>query len=362
MAKAQKKKKAEVILTPAEKFQQYVTLKNATRCILGVEDEYKIYVRLEKDFANLAKEAEVNPFEGSEKCMELSRECAVAAEKLKAKLPTEKKEDSQTVTTTAKEREERAKLNGKTKKVSKTKIALILLAVLVVAFIVCYNVAPTRYLIAGAERAMGLEEWAMASYDKLGDYKDSPLQSDQTRLLIEKKMIKEAKKGSWISFGSEKATLTDEANQWVVLEKKDGVATLAKVVGISMNYHETNEKVTWDKSDLRNYLNGEFLDKMFHETERSCLLENDVPASDNTVYSVKGGEATKDLVFILDEEEYAKYKKALGEKANCIRLRTPGNDQTTTAYTSYRRKVVPYGIPVDDPGACVRPIIRVKFE
>ena len=39
MAKAPaKKKKKEVVLTPAEKFQQYKTLMRATRCIIKVTD------------------------------------------------------------------------------------------------------------------------------------------------------------------------------------------------------------------------------------------------------------------------------------------------------------------------------------
>ena len=46
MAKAPaKKKKKEVVLTPAEKFQQYKTLMRATRCIIKVTDEYKIFLK-----------------------------------------------------------------------------------------------------------------------------------------------------------------------------------------------------------------------------------------------------------------------------------------------------------------------------
>ena len=56
MAKGdKKKKKKEVIeLTPAERFVQLKTLKRATRCLLVDEDVYRIYVRLTKDFAQIA--------------------------------------------------------------------------------------------------------------------------------------------------------------------------------------------------------------------------------------------------------------------------------------------------------------------
>ena len=113
MAKAPaKKKKKEVVLTPAEKFQQYKTLMRATRCIIKVTDEYKIFVRLAKDFEQLYQEGQADPFEGLEECPELSRQCREKAEALKAKLPSEEEGSSQTVTTTAKEREERVKEAG----------------------------------------------------------------------------------------------------------------------------------------------------------------------------------------------------------------------------------------------------------
>lgn len=90
MAKAPaKKKKKEVVLTPAEKFQQYKTLMRATRCIIKVTDEYKIFVRLAKDFEQLYQEGQADPFEGLEECPELSRQCREKAEALKAKLPSE---------------------------------------------------------------------------------------------------------------------------------------------------------------------------------------------------------------------------------------------------------------------------------
>ena len=38
--KRRKKQPEEIILTPAEVFAQLTTLKSATRCILGIEDEY----------------------------------------------------------------------------------------------------------------------------------------------------------------------------------------------------------------------------------------------------------------------------------------------------------------------------------
>ena len=82
---------------------------------------------------------------------------------------------------------------------------------------------------------------------------------------------------------------------------------------------------------------------------------------DNEKYKTKGGIATKDYVCIFDTIEYEKYRDVLKGKANCLRLRTPGNKLNTTVCTSYQKELILYGIPVDDPGVCVRPVILVKY-
>ncbi len=388
MAKAPaKKKKKEVVLTPAEKFQQYKTLMRATRCIIKVTDEYKIFVRLAKDFEQLYQEGQADPFEGLEECPELSRQCREKAEALKAKLPSEEEGSSQTVTTTAKEREERAKEAGRKKKISKTKVTVIAAFVLVIALAVSYKVTPTRYLIAGAERVVGLNKYAMESYGKLGDYKDSQEKmkearyayadslgddqmeqarylfellakkgykdSDARELAIEKALIEKAEPGKTVHFGKD---------SWILLEKKDGEARLARKTGLEAAvFHDTDEAVTWETCDLRAYLNGTYLQEEFTEAERQDMAQMSLENPDNEKYKTKGGIATKDYVCIFDTIEYEKYRDILKGKANCLRLRTPGNKPNTTVCTSYQKELILYGIPVDDPGVCVRPVILVKY-
>ena len=192
MAKTPKNKKV-VVLTPVEKFEQLTTLKNATKCILNIEDEYDIYVKLQKEFAELGEKAKKDPFEGCEQCAALSEECKNKAEELKLKLPKEQKVDSQTVMTTAKEREEK---EGQKKKGKGKWIALIIV-VLIVAAAVCYKATPTRYYIAGWEQALGMDNYALKSYARLGDYKDSV----QKKMEIKKIILGETKAGQTISFG-----------------------------------------------------------------------------------------------------------------------------------------------------------------
>lgn len=350
MAKGDKKRKnkknREVIeLTPAEKFIQLQTLKRATRCLLVDEDVYNIYVRLVKEFEELGKLGEETPFEGCEECAALSQECAALAEEWKKKLPEERKVESRTVITTVREQEKR----GNQKK-GKGKWVFLGILVLIALCIVCYRVPATRYMIAGLENAMGFDGVARDSYVKLGDYKDS---RDQI-VKLEQKNMAEVKTGGVVTFGHD---------EWMVLERKDGKALLAKYMADNKHpYHDKKENVTWEKCSLRQYLNGEFLNEYFSEEERAVIEETIVPCQNNAEFGTDGGEDTLDKVFLMDESQYEKYKKKLKDKSKTMRLRTPGKDATSTTYVSALKEIVTYGFPVEQNGACIRPVMWVKYQ
>lgn len=389
-----KKQQEEIVLTPEEVFAQLVSLKNATRCILGIEDEYKIYVRLTKDFAELGAKAETEPFEGSDQCAALSEECSRKAEELKLKLPEKKEEESRTVTTTMREKEQKL---GRKK--GKEKWVVLALFVFVVALAVCYKAAPTRYLIAGLENSLSLKKYAMESYYSLGDYKDSPdkakevryeyatsLQEDEcweeawvlfhrlakndfrdsvSRVLsVEKKMLADTKPGEKVHFGN---------SEWVLLDKQDGNALLARFNTIQGKktqdspiagevYEPTGDKVTWENSSLRAYLNNDFMKEEFSVEEQKVIQDTNLSCDDNKIYGTKGGKDTVDKVYIFSVDEIEKYADILKNKAKSLRLRTPGKDQDSTAYYSHLQEVVYYGFPVDQKGVYNRPVLWVRYE
>ncbi len=394
MAKVKKKKKQEeIILTPEEKFAQLVALKKATRCILGIEDEYNIYVRLTKDFAELGREAEQSPFEGAEQCASLSEECSRRAEELKRKLPDQKEEISRTVTTTLKEKE---KTSGKKGKGIWIFAGILILAVIAV---ISYKADPTRYLIAGMERSLSLKKYAMESYYHLGDYRDSKEKAKETRyeyassleedgeweearelfyrlsreeyqdsadrvVAVEKKIMAEAEPGKTIPFG---------ASRWIVMDKKDGSVFLARTRTIQGKHAEeapipgevyegSARKVTWDNSSLRSFLNDSFIREEFLTGEQAAIQDTRLVRADNKEYGTKGGKDTTDKVYIMDDEEIMKYAGVLGNKAKSLRLRNPGYDQSSTAYFSHLKEVVYYGFPVDQKGVYNRPVLWVRFE
>lgn len=347
MAKGdKKKKKKEVIeLTPAEQFVQLQTLKRATRCLLVEEDVYNIYVRLVKDFAELGELGKQSPFEGWEECAALSEECAALAEEWKKKLPAERKVESRTVTTTVREQEK----TGAQKK-GKGKWVVLGVVVLAVLFIVCYHVPSSRYQIAGLMEKIGFEELAMDSYTKLGDYSDSREQI----VRLEQKSLGTVKLGTVVTFGKE---------QWIVLDRQEGKALLSLYMADNKHpFHDKKEEITWENCTLRTYLNHEFISESFMPEEQKIIADTSVTNGVNPEFGTDGGKDTMDKLYLMNETEYVKYKKRLKDKAKTMRLRTPGKDATSTTYVSALKEVVTYGFPVDENGACIRPMMWVQYE
>lgn len=370
MAKDQKKKKQQVIeLTPAEKFVQLQTLKRATRCMYVEQDVYDVYIKLVKDFAELDSIGSKTPFEGWEQCAALSEECAALAEDWKKNHSTDRVVESRTVTTSAKQREQQ---DGDKKKGKGKWIALAVL-VLIVGFLVCYNVDVTRYQIAKLEEAIGFEDWAMDSYETLGEYKDS-----ENRILeIQKQAIRETKKGNTVTFGTipttnAKGEIVHADCSWIVLDKQGDSVLLTKQSAINdIPYHDSDEAVTWEQCTLRKELNSDFMERTFSPQERKIIIASQVRCNNNETYQTEGGETTTDYVFIMNEDEVRQYRKQLGSKLKTMRLRTPGKEKDTTTYVSALGQVgdkekvvdiVDYGFPVERNGACIRPTMWVDCK
>ena len=378
-----RQRKKEQRLTPQEQFERLLALKKATRCILGAEDKYKIFVRLTEDFRKLGEkqqEAE-EPFENLEECFSLSEECRAEAEKLEQELPAEEQEESQTVMTTARERE-----TGQKK--GKGKWIALALVVLVAAAAIGYKSAPTRYILAGWEESLGLDEQAMKSYEFLGDYKDSRERAKETAYDYAVGLGDQSPKAAWRQFHAlaeshykdsaerEKnielrlidkakpgATVMYGASKWIVLEKANGKAVLAKSKGMSrQKYHDAEGRVEWDTCSLRKYLNSEFSDSTFTPEEKEQLIVTRLSNPGSSRYSTKGCGDTEDQVYIFSEEEFGRYRDVLKGRAKNMRLRTPGKEEDTTEFVSYEGELVYYGIPAADEGAAIRPVICVKYE
>ncbi|MCL2496063.1 MAG: DUF6273 domain-containing protein, partial [Clostridiales bacterium] len=104
---------------------------------------------------------------------------------------------------------------------------------------------------------------------------------------------------------------------WVVLEVKEGKAlVLSDKILSKRAYHSSNIPITWEKCDLRRYLNGQFYDFTFSAAEKRRIIATMAPNNDNPLYDTPGGNDTIDKVFLLSLEEIARYFGDSGEQGN----------------------------------------------
>lgn len=97
--------------------------------------------------------------------------------------------------------------------------------------------------------------------------------------------------------------------EWIVLENLMGKKLLlTKDILGNHPYHMTRSlAITWDKCDLRKYLNSDFIQQAFTSIEQSKIRPATIPNPDNQWYGTKGGGNTSDRVFLLSIDECVRY-------------------------------------------------------
>lgn len=94
---------------------------------------------------------------------------------------------------------------------------------------------------------------------------------------------------------------------WRVLSVKDGDGyLLADRVLADKAYHETDESMTWEKSTLREWLNGDFYQNAFSGEEKAGIRNVMWENPDNPWYGTEGGADTTDLVALLSLADIVK--------------------------------------------------------
>ena len=182
---------------------------------------------------------------------------------------------------------------------------------------------------------------------------------------------------------------------WRVLVVRNNEALLItdKLIEVRA-YHNTLEDVTWEKCDLRAYLNGKFYNN-FSPSEKKLIITKTNTNNDNPCFGTPGGNPTDDKVFLLSIEEVVKYfgdsghlarKKwenkiyivdqfnsdrvamSINGSANCWWLRSPGGKSDHAANVTqdgsidlYRYLVVGDGPDKGALYAGIRPAIWLKL-
>lgn len=95
--------------------------------------------------------------------------------------------------------------------------------------------------------------------------------------------------------------------QWRVLDKKGKSLLLLTEYGIAReDYHKKDDRITWEKCTLRRWLNEEFLNKAFSDSEKKLIQTTNVDNSQSENYSkdnTSDGNNTEDQVFLLSYKE-----------------------------------------------------------
>lgn len=115
------------------------------------------------------------------------------------------------------------------------------------------------------------------------------------------KEINKANVGDVIEFGNyEQDNNTSngkEVIEWIVLEKKDNKILVLSKHGLeAKQYNSTGANITWEKSEIRTWLNEEFKNNAFSSSEQSKLTTSTV----------------SDKVFLLSLEEAKNYSNVNG--------------------------------------------------
>ena len=194
----------------------------------------------------------------------------------------------------------------------------------------------------------------------------------------------EYKVGKTIEFGNypQDKDGTEKPIEWIVMKKEGNqVLLLSKYVLDAKPYNEEFEDVTWETSDIRQWLNNEFYTTAFNKAEKAKIQTSLIKNEDNSKYGTNGGNDTEDKVFLLSEKETetlfsnkeeriakaTEYATKSGvyvneEKAACWWLRSPGNKGYIAAEVNHYGWVDRYGDYVDYSYDGVRPALHLNLQ
>jgi len=130
-----------------------------------------------------------------------------------------------------------------------------------------------------------------------------------------------------ITFG----TYNGKPIEWLVCEAiGDRKYILSKDILLQMPYNKEYIPCTWEICTLREWLNGEFFGN-FTPEEQSRIVLSEIPNEDNLWYGTKGGNVTKDRIFLPSLTEVDKY---FGDSGDYLNKRRKNYDHNKGKFVS----------------------------
>lgn len=209
---------------------------------------------------------------------------------------------------------------------------------------------------------------------------------DEAQLLRLRAGLGDVQVGDQVSFGRyEQDGIGDNGTEeisWIVLAREDDRVFLLSTACLdSQPFHDVIDGyVTWEECALRTWLNEDFCNAAFSETEQKILAWTELVNADNDYYGTAGGENTVDRVFLLSVDEVNEYLTAeqrlatvteYAKDLECFSnglgrgwwwLRSPGKYSRDACYVGADGKVSVYGYVVHRPGWAIRPAVWIDLS
>ncbi len=227
-------------------------------------------------------------------------------------------------------------------------------------------------------------EEAYITFKSLYKFKDSKARADS----LVREYPNVAQVGDTIYFGKYEQDNTSsngkEEIEWKVLDKDENgrMLVISKYAVDCVNYHSSPKQITWENSDIRKWLNNDFIANAFSSKEKSYIKTTTVDNSGNPDYKVNGGNSTNDRVFLLSIDEAKRYfPKAIdriciatnhaqtkGSELDGITracrwwLRSPGSTLYSASSVKIDGFILQIGTPVSIDKSFVRPAMWIEIK
>ncbi len=140
-----------------------------------------------------------------------------------------------------------------------------------------------------------------------GKYYDTKITPSALAAADEHGTVKEDEKKESYLIRHEQGYFQYEPIKWRVLsvseDGRDAFVIADKVIDVAAYYHDNGVEITWEKSDIRAWLNEEFLTMAFTAEEQAAVKMTDVTTADNQWSGEPGGNDTKDKIYLPSIEE-----------------------------------------------------------
>ncbi len=309
-----------------------------------------------------------------------AEEAKVRAEENRLKAESQRLERERLAEKNRIERTKKAKAKGKTF----IKILLSFIFVIAIGTLTVTVIIPSvKYNSAVKNIEEQKYEEAYLTFKSLRTFKDSKAQANA--LLNEHPEI--AQIGDIITLGNyeqdNKTANGKEKIEWKVLEKDENgkMLVISQYALDCRHYHSSVEQVTWETSDIRNWLNNDFYSSAFSDSEKAKIRTTELQNTDNADFNTDGGNDTNDKIFLLSIDEATtylptslericvatKHAESRGSQLESLSrscrwwLRSPGTTQYKASAVKVDGFILNMGAPVGVEKRSVRPAMWIEL-